>query len=240
MRFGLGFGLDRRVAGPSGSGDSRWADVRMLVDFTGADGQTTVTDYKSGNVFTLYGGAAIVDGQVLLGAGKYALSPDSDAHDIGLAPDTIELLNVSFGTLAPEYQSIFSNYAAGSNATCSVQYIGDQAGSDQRSILFNTGAGGSYLFAWTPTPGQNYHLAFTRDSSANLRFFVDGTQVGSTYANATQNIAGSPGQFVLGGFWAGGGAVQPFVNGRLGALRVTDGEARYVSNFTPPTSFPRE
>jgi len=78
-----------------------------------------------------------------------------------------------------------------------------------------------------------YHVALTRDSSSNLRLFVDGTQLGSTSANFTTNFTEN--RFYFGNFGIGGGAGARNLTGYLDDIRLTKGVARYTSNFTAPT-----
>ena len=73
------------------------------------------------------------------------------------------------------------------------------------------------------------HFAATR-SSGSLRLFLNGTQVGST--TAFTNYLASDQQLTVGGT----AALQDLWNGYLDELRVTKGYARYVANFTAPTS----
>lgn len=79
--------------------------------------------------------------------------------------------------------------------------------------------------------GAWHHIALSR-SSGSTRLFVDGTQAGATYADATSYIScpvniGSSGDLV----WV--------LNGHIDDLRVTKGVARYTANFAVPTeAFP--
>nr|BAR23397.1 hypothetical protein [uncultured Mediterranean phage uvMED] len=71
-----------------------------------------------------------------------------------------------------------------------------------------------------------HHVAVTRDSSNNVRLFVDGTQSGSTSTNNTHNYQGT---FRLGRDNNG------FTNGYISNLRLIKGTCLYTSNFTAPT-----
>jgi hypothetical protein len=85
--------------------------------------------------------------------------------------------------------------------------------------------------AWTPTIGVWYHFAVTRDSSNNVRMFVDGSQIGTTATSITNNpsttaparVGGHPG-------------IATDTNAYLSNIRVVKGSAVYTSNFTPSTS----
>lgn len=79
--------------------------------------------------------------------------------------------------------------------------------------------------------GAWHHIALSR-SSGSTRLFVDGTQAGATYADATSYIScpvniGAAGNLV----WV--------LNGHIDDLRITKGVARYTSDFSVPTeAFP--
>ena len=71
-----------------------------------------------------------------------------------------------------------------------------------------------------------HHVAVTRDSSNNVRLFVDGNQSGSTSTNNTQNYQGL---FRL------GRTNNAFTNGYISNLRLIKGTCLYTGNFTAPT-----
>lgn len=79
--------------------------------------------------------------------------------------------------------------------------------------------------------GAWHHIALSR-SSGSTRLFVDGTQAGATYADATSYIScpvniGASGDLV----WV--------LNGYVDDLRITKGVARYTADFSVPTeAFP--
>lgn len=78
---------------------------------------------------------------------------------------------------------------------------------------------------------QTYHVALTKVGN-DYKWWVNGTQVGSTYTNATAltdwNAVLTIGCYASGAY---------YLNGYLKSLRITKGRARYTSNFTPPTTF---
>lgn len=79
--------------------------------------------------------------------------------------------------------------------------------------------------------GAWHHIALSR-SSGSTRLFVDGTQAGATYADATSYIS-SPVNI------GASGNLASVLNGYIDDLRITKGVARYTANFTPPTeAFP--
>jgi hypothetical protein len=84
-----------------------------------------------------------------------------------------------------------------------------------------TGAGGITVGNW-------HHVAVSRNIG-NTKIFVNGTQVGSTWADTT-NYVQSP--LTIGAKYTG---TLEFFNGYIDEVRVTKGLARYTGNFTAPT-----
>ena len=81
--------------------------------------------------------------------------------------------------------------------------------------------------AGTITTGGWQHIAVSR-ASGTTKLFVAGTQVGSSYSDAT-NYTGSL-NYIGRGYGVNG------ILGYIDDFRVTKGYARYTANFTPPTA----
>jgi hypothetical protein len=103
-----------------------------------------------------------------------------------------------------------------------------------RVVVGNNGTLGTFrTYSWSPSTGQWYHIAVSRDGS-NLRVYIDGVQQGST---VTESNNGSSTARVGVGVNPDG-LIQP-LNGYIDDLRITKGVARYTANFTPPAqAFP--
>ena len=87
-------------------------------------------------------------------------------------------------------------------------------------------------FAWTPSTGQWYHVAMTRNGSS-VRAFVNGSQIGSTATNSnTYNCVGT--SFYVGTTTFGASGDTPLAY--IQQFRITKGFSRYNANFTPPSS----
>jgi len=74
------------------------------------------------------------------------------------------------------------------------------------------------------------HIAICR-SSGSTKLFLNGTQSGSTYTDATNYLVAP---IMIGEFNDGAGAGN--FNGYIDDLRITKGVARYTATFTPPTA----
>jgi len=102
----------------------------------------------------------------------------------------------------------------------------------------------SYSFGSASTvPYQKWvHVAITR-ANGYMRAFVDGVQVGSTTAVSTSYapVSGTNRLFV--GVQTGGGGNNEYYKfpGFMDDVRLTQGVARYIANFTPPQqALPRQ
>jgi hypothetical protein len=84
-------------------------------------------------------------------------------------------------------------------------------------------------FAWSPTVGKWYHVAYCR-SGTSLRAFIDGTQIGTTATNSTAYNSATT--VVIGG----SSTSDRLLNGYISNLRMLKGTASYTANFTPPTA----
>jgi len=78
-----------------------------------------------------------------------------------------------------------------------------------------------------------YHVALTCDSSRNVRMFVDGTQVGSTFDSSAVNWTTNA--FTSVGPILGSDGTNSF-NGWIDEFHIDIGLARWTANFTPPTT----
>lgn len=107
----------------------------------------------------------------------------------------------------------------------------NQPGTVLRFWWTNDGLAGESLDggSWTPTADVWYHIAVCRNG-ADLRFFIDGVQSGSTGNISTEDIFNSTSAMTVGAN-AGGGDT---FDGHADGIRITKGIARYTSDFIPP------
>jgi len=82
-----------------------------------------------------------------------------------------------------------------------------------------------------------YHVAVCR-SSGSTKMFLNGTQTGGTYTDATTYLASNT---LIGTGYGGGAALGLYLNGYIDDLRTTKGVARYTADFTAPQqAFPNQ
>lgn len=210
------------------------ANVVSLLHFNGTNGSTTFTDQK-GKTWTATGNAQIstsgseMGGASLLldGTGDYIETPDAADWDFGSGQFCIELL-ARFAA-AQTNAAFISQWNSATGTSGWALYI---SGGTLRMRLQSGSTNYDVNYAFTPTIGQRYHIAVSRDASNVVRLFLDGTLVASAaYAVAVNNDSANVRIGALQGF-----AGTFDLNGRIDEVRVTKGAARYTANFTPPTT----
>lgn len=214
--------------------DADFNDVVLLLDFDGPDGGTNITDLSpSGHTETFVDNAqvdtairALGENTLLLdGAGDLITFPDSDDWDFGTGDFTIEF-NIDIDVLTS--QTFMGNYLTGSGADKGIT-IELQAGSPDLRVLRGDDVLASVVWAGAAID-TDFHIAVTR-SGTDLRIFVDGSELVSVVDSS--NFAGSVQPWRIGSL---DGAAQ-FLDGNIGAVRVTKGTARYTAPFTAPVCF---
>lgn len=112
------------------------------------------------------------------------------------------------------------------------------SGTNLLRYLYRTTSGGAITTksnSWNPSASTWYHWAIAR-KGADLRMFIDGTQIGTTDDMSTDSVyAGSTDVIEFGERGAGRN-----FDGHMQEVRFTKGRALYVANFTAPAAkFPR-
>jgi hypothetical protein len=206
--------------------------VSLLMHMDGANNQTSFSNSDSSKYkreVTRYGDTKLSSDQAYFGttsayfdgSGDYLEIPNANDMSFGAGDFTVELwVNVSdlnrdnfiFGTNTP------GNFMI-QLSTGGQLYMGRHNVAWDANITHNIQAN-----TWT-------HIAVAR-SQGTMRFFINGSIIGSSFTN---NNSYSIDTLLIGSH--GGGA---FFNGYMDDLRVTNGIARYTSNFSIPTeAFPQ-
>ena len=221
-----------RFAAAAG-GDPYWENVVLLLHCDGTDGSTTFIDSSnSANTVTAEGGAEVDTANPRFGSGSVLLNgtnawltiPDSADWHFGTGDFTIEM-SVYFSTLAGNKEFfaqrttsttppvLFYRIGSGINVYLSFNNISFAANP--------TIASGSVLTADTW-----YEIALVR-SGSDFKFYIDGSQVGSTYTSASGFTDSSIDLRI-------GGRTASALAGAMDEIRITKGVARDVS--TPPAA----
>lgn len=208
--------------------------TKLLVHCNGADASTSFTDVSgSAHTITANGNAQVDTAQKKFGTGAalfggatdYLSVPTSSDWHFGSGDFTVDFwLRFSATT---DTQMIYTQRDTGDTQdshrifySSSVLYFGYST---------NGSAFTNLSVAWTPSIDTWYHVAVTRHGN-NLRFFVDGTQVGST-KTLSATIWNSTSTLTIGG----NQDYSYSVKGWLDEFRISKGIARWTANFTPPT-----
>jgi len=215
------------------------ADVRILLHMEGANGSTTFTDVF-GHSITAIGNAQHTTTDPLYGTSSYLGDGSGDWLEISDSAD-IELGASDFAIEATfklsGYSISYSGYyvatlvgKAASGAGNLAFYFALSGTASSWDNLYFVANDGSYSVSvpFSFALNTRYRVAVCR-SGSNLRFFVEGTQVGSTQAISI-TIANNAIPWSVGGITYT--ANNYSLPGRIDEVRVT-WAPRLVSNYTP-------
>jgi len=230
-----------QIAVPVGTttGDVYYPQTSLLMHFNGTNGSTTMTDSSKNNVsFTVNGNSQISTAQskfggasiLFDGTGDYLSSPSTSNFAFGTGDFTIECW---------AYKNSGTNNG--------ILHLSSTAGGLQANsstnlaiALFSTGTGTFYAnntsyntSAFTNTTNTWNHYAIVRSSGVTKLYFNGNlvTDIGTSGAiTDTTNYTGT--YLAIGGYYS----TSYLWNGYIDEFRITNGVARYTSNFTPPTT----
>lgn len=153
------------------------------------------------------------------GTGDYLLIPNSTP--LGTNPWTIEYW-VRFNSVA-SFPIMFDTRTDNSDLTGYSDYIN---GSGKLVVFMNSLD--RIVSTTTFTTGVWYHIAIVRDTSNNIKLYINGTNEGSTYSHSSnmtsiRNLIGTNSNQAN------------FLNGWIDEVRISN-TARYTANFTPQTT----
>lgn len=211
--------------------DRNFLDVVLLIGADGTNGATTFVDESPYHrTLVSHGGAQISTTSPMFGTGSVLLN-GTDAY---ISTATTSQFNLG---------SIFTVEAnVNLQETTDFAIMGLWAGAttDCSWLLFSSGgtltwrfyqADGTLRnisFAWTPTLGQTYQIAVSRNSTGKTRLRIDGVMVAS-------NTSFAPPRYVSTGIMSIGFAPSStYLYGRMDEIRVTNQKDRYDTDATVP------
>jgi hypothetical protein len=169
------------------------------------------------------------------GVGDYLQIPDSNDWHLADEDFTLDFW-VRFTSLpGGEHPVSFSQRGNNtSNKSWTASYNVD---GNKLKLVYSTDGSNNIVLevSWSPTTHVWYHVAYVRNGS-DLKFFVDGNQIGTTQNMGTDYIFDSTSEMVIGTLTTGG--TSQYWNelfGYIDEMRLSKGIARWTSNFTPPT-----
>lgn len=179
-----------------------------------------------------YGGASLL----LSGSGQYCSWTSSADWNFGTGDFADEAwifiaANSSPAADGNRYAMISSVTDGAGSILYEFSVTGDASTTGTGLCIYST-SGGLKSVSGTISHGVWHHVAACR-ASGSLRFFLDGTQMGSTIAAATSYGSSSLPRYVGGRPF--GSNYYYYLNGNIDDSRVTKA-ARYTANFTPPVS----
>lgn len=208
--------------------DPYWAYVVSLLHFDGADASTSIIDQKS-KIWTAYASAQLDTAQARFGpssllvggASTSRITTPSDADfAYGTNDFTIETW-LRLTSVAASFQMIYDGRILANTVPRPTVYLSG-------STLNYYANGASRISGGTVSTGAWHHIAISR-VSGTTRMFLDGSQVGSSFADSINYEAH---QVTIGN--AGHTPYDAPIMGWLDDLRLTNGVGRYSSGFTPP------
>jgi len=209
--------------------NSNYDDTTLLLRFDNAG----IIDHTMKNNLETEGNVRISGQQTKFGTGSIyfdgttdrLIVPASPSHALS-GPFTMEFF-VYLNTVSTD-QTFFNRAVGSGNYDLFVQFR--PSIDTNLKVAFANNSITYMNFAWNPSINTWYHVAITRDSSNDVRAFIDGTQA-STAVNNTYNFSAAR-PLAIG--YNKESAIQHF-NGYMDEIRFTNGVARYTSNFTAPT-----
>ena len=225
-------------------GDLHFPKVKLLLPFDGTNGATSTTDSSNtGNTITFNGNAQISTTQSKFGSSSAYFDGTGDYIDLGGSSLRSVCDSGDFALELWFYQdsrsswvSLITNY--GTNSGGWAVYINNSS-PNQVYWWHHNGSGFIYLnysqgTRTTITLDTWHHLAITR-SGNTWRLFLNGVQEDTI--TDSNDITASDGA-VSSGLRLGtiNAALNYPLHGYIDDVRITNGDARYTSNFTPPTT----
>jgi hypothetical protein len=207
--------------------------VSLLLHCEGADGSTTFTDSSPLAKTVVVGGNAQIDtaqfkfgsaSALFDGTGDYLRLDGSAAFAFGAGDFTIDFWLRRNVTGATHY--LYDARPAGTDGLYPTLYVFSD------NVLYYYTNGANRIAGGSLSAGVWYHIALTRQAG-QTRLFVNGVQVGSTYADTNTYLNGAqrPSIGISGLDLAGGG-----LNGWLDEIRVSKDFARWAAAFTAPAA----
>jgi hypothetical protein len=208
--------------------------TKALLHFDGADTSTTFTDV-TGRVWTANGNAQLDTAQKKIGTasalfdgtGDWIQTADSEDFNVGSGDFTLEYFvrRNTNGTT----QYICGQYDGATDMNLFMQFIPTNTIKiNMRTTVPST----KQLDSTTAITDTNWHHIVVERYGNTMSLYIDGVSedsedvTGLTFMNATT-------VFSIG---RAGTVASNYFNGWIDEFRITKGSAKYMANFTPPTS----
>ena len=213
-------------------GDLEFRRVKLLLPLNGSNGATSASDSSNDNRTITFSGsnANISTAQSKFGGSSLYIGGDGSKIEIGA-----DGLNAT-GDFTFEcwiYDTSVDNYpqlAINSSNNGLFLYLGNGATSGSNKVLRHWNGGSVTNFSTELPQNQWYHFALVR-SGSTIKLYIDGTADSTTRSDSGTYLMGQTSTLTIGADGSGND-----FRGYINDLRITNGLARYTTNFTPPTS----
>ena len=220
---------------PPTSAFSNDGNTKLLIQ-SGTDGSQTFDDLSTPDHTITAGGDVrwfapkIGAGAMTFdGSGDYLSTASSPDFSFGSGDFTLEGW-VKLNSTGDQY--FLSSH--GSVAASREFYFGLESSTLMFYYYYGSSSESSVSSSWTPSANTWYHVAVCRNG-ADLRLFVDGSQLGSTHDISTRYLHNNVYDLLVGALTNTGGSITGSVDGYMDEVRISS-TARYTTTFTPSTS----
>ena len=240
------FKIDKIKATGRTAGDAHFSKVKLLLPLNGSNSATSTSDSSDeGNSITFNGNAQISTAQskfggsslLLDGAGDYLQVANQDYFDFASNDFTIECW-FYFDSSSSETYNTLLDMGDGSASGYGPYWTGVKSDSGTYTLFvqMDSTAGGDWdlinnLAITTVSASTWHHFAISREGSS-FKVFLDGTSV--LTATNSNPLRDQNSALQIGG--RGQNTAQHYFKGYIDDVRITNGLARYTSNFTAPTT----
>jgi hypothetical protein len=211
--------------------------TKLLVHFNGADAATAYKAEISNQTLTFAGNAQLdtaqykfgVSSLLLDGTGDWVTVPDSADWDLGLTW-TIDTW-VRFSDIT-HLQGICGQWEDTNN----FMFFSWHTNGNLYFIRFVGGIEQTpNVTTWSPSQDTWYHVALVCNAGV-VDFYIDGVKKTKTVSNDLTSYPTLSAPFAIGVGGDGSGSTSYMFKGWIDEFRLVKGEAKWTSNFTPPTS----
>ena len=214
-----------RFSATGGGGDPYWSSVKTLVVGNGTVGSTTFTDQSSNNFSISNNGSVTVGSNSKYGSGSMLFSA---SNYLSIASGSA--VNPNTGNFTIEmwiYPTSYNNYNY--LYLTSSLFGGLLISLFEGTLLLRAYYDKNLLSSSTVPPLNTWSYITVTRSDSTARIFLNGTIIAS--GTVTYNFVSGTSSYICGSPIEG-----VRFNGNVYDLRITNGIARYTSNFTPPTA----
>ena len=226
------FKLDKIKATGTTVGELNFHKVKLLLPLNGSNSATSASDLSNDNRTITFSGsnANISTAQSKFGGSSLYIGGDGSKIEVG-ANGLDATGDFTFECWV--YDTSVDNYpqlAINSSSNGFFLYLGNGATSGSNKVLRHWNGGVVTNFSTELPQSQWYHFALVR-SGSTVKFYIDGTADSTTRTDSGTYLMGQSSTLTIGADGQGND-----FRGYINDLRITNGLARYTTNFTPSTS----